>query len=205
MATTNDEAGPLGPDEAGPTPDQPPRTVAEEAALLVDLLSRRGWGAGSGMPSASSRTPADRAAEGHHHGAGHADAGQADAEQADAGHADTGARPGGIPLGDGRQAPECTCGGREPAACKVCPVCQLISFVQQVNPDTIERVADLVGFAATALRDLAAAPRERAERPSASAAPSETSPTTTPTTTPAPPPSTSRPEAARDDAQEGPT
>ena len=38
-------------------PDQPPRTVAEEAALLVDLLSRRGWGAGAGMPSASSRTP----------------------------------------------------------------------------------------------------------------------------------------------------
>lgn len=202
MATTNDEAGPLGPDEAGPTPDQPPRTVAQEAALLVDLLSRRGWGAGSGMPSASSRTPADHAAEGHHHGAGHADAAHDDVRpdgSDDTGHADTGARPGGIPLGDERQAPECTCGGREPAACKVCPVCQLISFVQQVNPDTIERVADFVGFAATALRDLATAQRERAERTSASAAPSETSPTT------APSPSTSRPEAARDDAQEGPT
>ena len=57
--------------------------------------------------------------------------------------------------------PECTCGGATPAACRVCPVCQVIAFVQQVNPETIERVADFVGFAATALRDLATAQRER--------------------------------------------
>lgn len=56
---------------------------------------------------------------------------------------------------------ECTCGGTTPAACRVCPVCQVIAFVQQVNPETIERVADFVGFAATALRDLATAQRER--------------------------------------------
>ena len=192
MATTNDEARPFGPDEAGPSPDQPPRTVAEEAALLVDMLSRRGWGAASGMPSDSSRTPADGPAEGHHHDAHH-DAGHGAGHGA--GHADAGSRPGGIPLGGGRQAPECTCGGREPAACKVCPVCQLISFVQQVNPDTIERVADFVGFAATALRDLATAQRERAERPRASASSGDATPT----------PPTSRPEAARDDAQEGTT
>jgi hypothetical protein len=43
----------------------------------------------------------------------------------------------------------------------VCPVCQLIAFVPQVEPDTIEKVADFVGFAATALRDLATAQRER--------------------------------------------
>jgi hypothetical protein len=59
---------------------------------------------------------------------------------------------------------ECTCGGRTPAACKVCPVCQLIAFVQNVSPDTIEKVADLVGFAATALRDVATAQRERQAR-----------------------------------------
>ncbi len=154
MSTTNDEAG--------PSRDQPPRTVAEEAALLVDLLSRRGWGSGSGMPSASSRTPADGPAGGHHHDADR-DAADRDAADHDADHADAGAGPGGIPLGDRRQAPECTCGGREPAACKVCPVCQLISFVQQVDPDTIERAADFVGFAATALRDLATSQRERAQ------------------------------------------
>jgi hypothetical protein len=43
----------------------------------------------------------------------------------------------------------------------VCPVCQLIAFVQHVNPETIDKVADFVGFAATALRDLATAQRER--------------------------------------------
>jgi hypothetical protein len=47
----------------------------------------------------------------------------------------------------------------------VCPVCQLIAFVQQVNPDTIDKVADFVGFAATALRDLATAQRERRSEP----------------------------------------
>jgi hypothetical protein len=47
----------------------------------------------------------------------------------------------------------------------VCPVCQLIAFVQQVNPDTIDKVADFVGFAATALRDLATAQRERRADP----------------------------------------
>jgi hypothetical protein len=43
----------------------------------------------------------------------------------------------------------------------VCPVCQVIAFVQQVNPETIDKVADFVGFAATALRDLATAQRQR--------------------------------------------
>jgi hypothetical protein len=43
----------------------------------------------------------------------------------------------------------------------VCPVCQVIALVQQVSPDTIERVADFVGFAAGALRELAAAQREQ--------------------------------------------
>jgi hypothetical protein len=51
----------------------------------------------------------------------------------------------------------------------VCPVCQLIAFVQQVNPDTIDKVADFVGFAATALRDLATAQRERRAEPGTAA------------------------------------
>jgi hypothetical protein len=148
---------------------EPERTVAQEAALLVELLSRRGWGAGGGMPSASSHTTAHEQP-----GAGSSNAphGTADGpgggrEGAATDSAGAGARPGGIPLTDARQAPECTCGGREPAACRVCPVCQIISFVQQVNPDTIERVADFVGFAATALRDLATAQRDRSTRPGA--------------------------------------
>jgi hypothetical protein len=62
----------------------------------------------------------------------------------------------------------------------VCPVCQLIAFVQQVNPDTIDKVADFVGFAATALRDLATAQRERRAEPGTDA---ETSSDTTETDT----------------------
>ena len=69
--------------------------------------------------------------------------------------------PTGIPLSRDEDVRECTCGGQQPASCRVCPVCQLIAFVQQVSPDTIDRVADFVGFAATALRDLATAQRER--------------------------------------------
>ena len=80
----------------------------------------------------------------------------------------------------------------------MCPVCQLISFVQQVNPDTIERVADFVGFAATALRDLATSQRERAER-------SERVRPIADGDRPRHRQPTARPEAARDDAQEGPT
>jgi hypothetical protein len=37
----------------------------------------------------------------------------------------------------------------------------VIGFVSSISPETIERAADLVGFAATALRDLATAQRER--------------------------------------------
>jgi hypothetical protein len=141
VTTTHEPQG--SSDEGSGPAAEPAGTVAEEAALLVELLSRRGWGAGGGMPSASSQP-----------------AGGQDEEAASG----NGPRPGGIPAAEARQAHECTCGGREPAACRVCPVCQLISFVQQVNPDTIERVADFVGFAATALRDLATAQRERSTR-----------------------------------------
>lgn len=94
-------------------------SVADEAALLADLLASRGWGGVPPGPAPSS--PAD---------------------------------------GEGPAA-ECTCGGITPAACRLCPVCQLIAFVQQVSPDTVERVAEIVDLAATALRDLAQSQRER--------------------------------------------
>jgi len=141
-------------------PDPRPGTVAEEAALLVDLLSQRGWGGGSPrMPSAA------------HHGHATSSGGTADEN---AGSTDTngptspnGSAEEGAPHSSTGARSECTCGGTTPAACRVCPVCQLIAFVQQVNPDTIDRVADFVGFAATALRDLATAQRERRPEPGA--------------------------------------
>jgi hypothetical protein len=48
----------------------------------------------------------------------------------------------------------------------------VISFLGSINPETIERAADLVGFAATALRDLATAQRSRQAGPE-SPAPAE--------------------------------
>ena len=116
-------------------------SVAEEAALLVDLLSARGWGTTGGATGSSGSPGSD----------------------------DTSASSGSAPAGDrdastGPEAHECTCGGRTPAACTVCPVCQLIAFVQRIEPDAIERFADVVGLAATALRDLATAQRERRDR-----------------------------------------
>jgi len=105
------------------------------------------------MPSGASRGErAGSAAHGHDHAAGPA------SPASDSTGPDAARRPDG-------SAGECTCGGTTPAACRVCPVCQLIAFVQQVNPDTIEKVADFVGFAATALRDLATAQRERRTEP----------------------------------------
>jgi hypothetical protein len=65
----------------------------------------------------------------------------------------------GAAPGTGRS--ECTCGGTTPSACRICPVCQLISFVKQVSPETIDRVAEIVDLAATALRDLAQAQRDQ--------------------------------------------
>lgn len=113
-------------DGAGRRDDGPPRSVAAEAALLVELLSHRGsfggTSAGSG-PRAGSGTEPDLGSD--------------------------------SPTGEG----ECTCGGATPAACRVCPVCQVIAFVQKINPDTIERIADFATFAATTLRDLASAQR----------------------------------------------
>ncbi|GAA6525749.1 hypothetical protein IDVR_15440 [Intrasporangium sp. DVR] len=64
--------------------------------------------------------------------------------------------------GGARSTSQCTCGGAPPAACRLCPVCQLIAFVQQVSPDSLEKVAEIVDLAATALRDLAQAQRDRA-------------------------------------------
>jgi hypothetical protein len=49
-------------------------------------------------------------------------------------------------------------------------VCQLIAFVQRIDPEAIDRLAEVVELAATGLRDLATAQRgrrdqDRPERP----------------------------------------
>lgn len=113
------------------TPTAPPGSVADEAALLVDLLSSRGWG---GPAAGQSNRSSDESAQ-------------------ESGETGSRAHRG-----------ECTCGGTTPAACGLCPVCQLIAFVQRLSPDTLDRVADVVQLAATGLRDLAHAQRDRQDR-----------------------------------------
>ena len=109
------------------TQTAPPGSVADEAALLVDLLSSRGWGGPTvGQSDESGAGPRESSG--------------------------TGSRA---------QRGECSCGGTTPAACRLCPVCQLISFVQRLSPDTLDTVADVVELAATGLRDLAHAQRDR--------------------------------------------
>ena len=144
-AAANASSNPAG----SPDPLGPVGSVAEEAALLVDLLSRRAW---TGDDAARSSPP---------NGQGGERSGRADTS----GSADSPNRGGTSATSEEQPVHECTCGGRTPAACRICPVCQLISFVQQVSPDTIERVADVVDLAAIALRDLATSQRERRGRP----------------------------------------
>lgn len=143
--TLTDSGRPAGEGPSGDPRDAstaPVGTVAEEAARLVEMLAGPGgpWsgtGAGGGRPADGPHDTPD-AADGSSHTP------SADGESADRG-------PGHA----------CTCGGTTPQACRLCPVCQVISFVGSISPETIERAADLVGFAATALRDLATVQRSR--------------------------------------------
>ncbi len=155
----NDSERPHGDGRPGPAGDpaaSPVGTVAEEAAKLVEMLAatRGPWtGTGPGATSASSRGASGQGPE----------AGPAD-------HAHGTAGPAGASTPAGHT---CTCGGTTPQACRLCPVCQVIAFVSSISPETIDRAADLVGFAATALRDLATAQRERQQAPDAAPRPEE--------------------------------
>ncbi|HET7397441.1 MAG TPA: hypothetical protein VFJ94_02870 [Intrasporangium sp.] len=128
--------------------------MAQEAAWLVDLLAAR---AGRGAaPPGSQHGEADGETDGE------ADGGAAretqppsSGSQGDA----AGGRPG-CGCGTARAA-DPGAGGERVDACTLCPVCQLIDFVGRVSPETIERVADVVALAATALHDLASAQRVR--------------------------------------------
>lgn len=67
------------------------------------------------------------------------------------------AAPAGAPHGT---APGCDCaqGPAVEAVCRMCPVCRLAGLVQAVQPDLLDRVADLLGVLASGLRTTA---RER--------------------------------------------
>lgn len=115
-------------------------SVAEEAGRLVEVLAAFGGAPGSSGPAAD---PSGEGTAGSGH-SGSAGGRAEDAEDGESSHAGT-----------------CTCGGRRPAACAVCPLCQVIAFVQRLNPETVDRLAEVVELAATGLRDFAVVQRSR--------------------------------------------
>jgi len=58
-------------------------------------------------------------------------------------------------------------GSGDASVCHLCPVCQLITAVRSVNPETVERLADLAAAVSQTLRDVAADRWARSGRPSA--------------------------------------
>lgn len=55
------------------------------------------------------------------------------------------------------RAPNCDCahGATVEAVCRMCPVCRMAGLVQAVQPDLLDRVADLLGLVSGGLRSAA--------------------------------------------------
>ncbi|HET7475870.1 MAG TPA: hypothetical protein VFJ97_07585 [Dermatophilaceae bacterium] len=122
----------------------PVGSVATEAARLVEAVARLARG-DSEQPGAT--------------------AGAHDLPDDSPGSGSGGHEPGrpGQPSGPdepaGRHTGVCpTCGapGQEPLTCQLCPLCRGLALLRQVRPETLARLADLAGFVAETLRDLAA-------------------------------------------------
>lgn len=122
-------------------------SVAEEAARLLEALG--GW-ASTAQDAYAARAAADAAGGadgGATRGAGGAAPGAADGGRTDA-------------SGPGTQTRCESCGADRGAGqavvCQLCPLCQGIGLLRSVRPETVDRLADLAGAVAGALRDLAA-------------------------------------------------
>lgn len=102
-------------------------SVAEEAARLLEALG--GW-ASTAQDAYAARAAADAAG------------GPADAPEA---HPQSRCESCGAENGAGQAV-----------VCTLCPLCQGIGLLRSVRPETVDRLADLAGAVATALRDLAA-------------------------------------------------
>ncbi|KNX36955.1 hypothetical protein [Luteipulveratus halotolerans] len=80
------------------------------------------------------------------------------------GHAD--APPGPEPADRAsRTSPGCTCDEVPVVAsvCRVCPVCRVVGLLHSVQPETMERLADLLGMVAGSLQAMAADRRRPSE------------------------------------------
>ncbi|QIM20707.1 hypothetical protein G7075_05340 [Phycicoccus sp. HDW14] len=116
-------------------------SVAEEAERLLASLRRSGEG---------------QAREDH--------GTREDHESRDGHGTREGHEPHGTPPA-GEEAPR-TAGGFscDDPVCQWCPVCRTSAFVRQLSPETLSGLAELAGFAASVLGDLAAS-RSRQDRP----------------------------------------
>ena len=134
-----------GPHQHVHQPGHPPvGSVAEEAARLLDALG--GWVSTSGYAAEPARE-----------------------EAPDPAVPDTEAPPDETRTQDAGHCGHCGAadGGGRPVTCQWCPVCQGIGLLRSVRPETVDRLADLAGALATALRDVATHTRDRAAGPPA--------------------------------------
>ena len=126
------------------TPDEPfdpdnqtsgASDVADEAIRLAEAFAVWAQNGKLAADVAAHDTPTDGAA----------------AEDASVGDA-----PKGRPE-PGAAAPSCDCaqGVAVEAVCRMCPVCRMAGLVQAVQPELLDRVADLLGLVAGGLRSAA--------------------------------------------------
>lgn len=134
-------------------PVKPVGSVAEEAARLLDALG--GWVSTSGYGAA----PA------HAHASDPDVPDVPDAQEA-SGEAGT------VPPGETRSHGPGHCdqcgaanGTGQAVTCQWCPLCQGIGLLRSVRPETVDRLADLAGALATALRDVATQTRSASGTP----------------------------------------
>lgn len=94
----------------------------------------------------------------HEDGASAADTGESrseaprDTAASSAAYDDATGHPATDPSGAEQTGP----GHAEGAVCGVCPFCRAAALLDRVSPETIHKAADLLGFAANALQDIAA-------------------------------------------------
>lgn len=60
-----------------------------------------------------------------------------------------------------------------PAVCRVCPVCRVGAFLEDLSPEVMERFADLIAMVAGSLQAVAQQRRSEHEAPPAAAAPEQ--------------------------------
>lgn len=126
----------------------PVGSVAEETARLLEALLA---GDGTGGVTAHGAAAADSTTNSGEESASSPSSEGSSAEGA--------ASPGPCPS-CGRVA-----GETDRSVCHLCPLCQLITAVRSVNPQTVDRLADLAAAVSQSLRDLAASRWAQSGRP----------------------------------------